>query len=373
MSIDWKTPKRRWRPRFSLLTLVLGVVFVGACGGMWWRWAPWMCDLVLRGHGDVVNYAAFSPDDRMVFTASNDCTARVWDAETGAELSSLRHISWVWSGAFSPDGQEVVTACADGSVVTWDAKTGKRRLFIRGHPGGAYSASFSPSGKRIVSAGEDGAVRIWDAETGRGPLLLLKHAGPVRCAAFSPDDCWIVTASQDGTARIWDAKTGKEQASTKVSAWGGFISAQFSPDGQRVLTVDTDVLRIWDVSTGKWCFLTTGDGCTSASFSPDGRQIAAGGGTGTVQVLDSETGQALAATNGHRGTVTSAVFSHDGHRIVTDYIDGTARIWSRRRPESTGGFVCLPEFWIALLSGSALLVVATRNLRRRKTPTPAAT
>ncbi len=39
-------PKRRWRPRFSLLTLLLAVVFVGACFGLWWRWEPWICALV---------------------------------------------------------------------------------------------------------------------------------------------------------------------------------------------------------------------------------------------------------------------------------------------------------------------------------------
>ena len=69
----------------------------------------------LRGHIGNVNSAAFSPDGERVVTASDDRTARIWDAESGAELMRLRgHERIVNSASFSHDGERVVTASDDG-------------------------------------------------------------------------------------------------------------------------------------------------------------------------------------------------------------------------------------------------------------------
>ncbi len=43
-----------------------------------------------RATGRPVEDAAFSPDGERVVTASNDRTARIWDAESGAQLETLR-------------------------------------------------------------------------------------------------------------------------------------------------------------------------------------------------------------------------------------------------------------------------------------------
>ena len=61
-----------------------------------------------------------------VVTASDDKTARVWDAATGKPLTSpLEHQAQVESAAFSPDGTRVVTASWDNTARVWDAATGK--------------------------------------------------------------------------------------------------------------------------------------------------------------------------------------------------------------------------------------------------------
>jgi WD40 repeat protein len=61
----------------------------------------------LSGHTDVVRSAAFSPDGRRIVTASDDQTARLWDAGTGKEIALLSgHTYIVRSAAFSLDRQE---------------------------------------------------------------------------------------------------------------------------------------------------------------------------------------------------------------------------------------------------------------------------
>ncbi len=73
---------------------------------------------------------AFSPDGRLLATASADNTARIWDPVTGEDLRTLAgRISWVrtltghtggvWGVAFSPDGRLLATASSDKAARVW--------------------------------------------------------------------------------------------------------------------------------------------------------------------------------------------------------------------------------------------------------------
>jgi WD40 repeat protein len=76
---------------------------------------------LLRGHEGDVRSAAFSPDGSRIVTASEDRTARIWDAASGKEIAVLRgHEGAVRSAAFSPDASRIVTASGDGTARIWD-------------------------------------------------------------------------------------------------------------------------------------------------------------------------------------------------------------------------------------------------------------
>ena len=65
-------------------------------------------------HSDRVLWTAYSPDDTRVATASEDMTARIWDAMTGASVTPpCRHRHHVNAVDWSPDGRRRAT-CSDG-------------------------------------------------------------------------------------------------------------------------------------------------------------------------------------------------------------------------------------------------------------------
>ena len=79
------------------------------------------------------------------------------------------------SAAFSPDGKRVVTASDDNTARVWDAETGREIATLEGHDGSVLTAAFSPDGKRVVTASYDNTARVWDAETGREIAALKGH------------------------------------------------------------------------------------------------------------------------------------------------------------------------------------------------------
>jgi WD40 repeat protein len=67
--------------------------------------------------------AVFSPGGIRVVTASDDQTARIWDATTGKPLAPpFEHQGRVSSAAFSSDGTRVVTASFDHTARIWETR-----------------------------------------------------------------------------------------------------------------------------------------------------------------------------------------------------------------------------------------------------------
>jgi len=288
--------------------------------------SPWRA--TLRGHTSDVISAAYSPDGRWIVTASEDKTARVWEAESGQQKMVLRgHTDDVLSAAYSPDGQWIVTTSWDGTVWVWDARNGQQKVELKGHMSPVNSAAYSPDGRWIVTANEDKTARVWEAESGQQKMVLQGHAKSVLSAAYSPDGQWIVTASQDETARVWDAESGEQKMELVHPDY--VRSAVYSPDGQWIVTASGYwTAGVWDAGGGQQKMeLVHPDYVRSAAYSPDGRWIVTAGGDGTARVWEAESGQQKMVLRGHTDDVLSAAYSLDGQWIVTAGGDGTARVW----------------------------------------------
>jgi hypothetical protein len=64
--------------------------------------------------------------------------------------------------AFSPDGKRIVTCSEDRTVKVWDAQGGLELLTLKEHSGGVAGVALSPDGKRLVAGGYK--TTLWDAD-----------------------------------------------------------------------------------------------------------------------------------------------------------------------------------------------------------------
>ena len=219
---------QEWRENNVATTLNLLNATRSDLRGWEWRYVDRLCHLdllTLKGHTHGVSSAGFSPDGSRIVTASDDNTAKVWDARSGTEVLTLRGhttmaipavvfspdvligdgVDGVNSAGFSPDGSLIVTSSGDQTAKVWDARSGVEVRTLKGHTAGVTSASFSPDGARIVTASHDKTAKLWDARSGALVLTLKGRAAGVTSASFSPDGVRIVTGSVDAAAIVWDA------------------------------------------------------------------------------------------------------------------------------------------------------------------------
>jgi WD40 repeat protein len=302
----------------------------------------------LPGHEHLVRRAAFSPDGKLLATASFDHTVKLWDTQTGTLQRTLSgHPRPVWSLAFSPDGATL--ASADGmwgertETRLWDVKTGElKRLIEEPLPAPSlhshtdtigHALAFSPDGRTLAKATGIWFVRLWDVESGRlrGKLEFPPEMPmwSLMAVAFSPNGKTLAGAGQGNQVCLWNVPSGTLRRMLGEQSIVG--SLVFSPDGRTLASHGSDgQVRSWDPRQGELARVLTGPATRSSSlaWSRDGATLAVAAGS-RVHLWDGRTGKERrtlplpgTALTDHRLAI-----SPDSRTLVGSESDGTLRIW----------------------------------------------
>lgn len=318
-------------------------------------WIKWInkpqsqdaCRMTINSFTEPVTACAYSQDGTRIACASRDCTVRIFDASTGAEIAVLvGHSNWVVSCNFSPNGQMIATASWDNSVKIWDAELGSEIYTFNGHTRAVNAVRFSPDGKELASAAWDTTIRIWDTVLGRLIRVLKGHTKPINALAYSPDGKQLASAGWDGTIRVWPtvvankllADKEKEKYEKKEDphvvltreSSSSVRGLAFSPNGKQLVSSGVDrTVCLWDVGASK---LITSLGThpkptTSCAYSADGKMLASASDDGTVKVWAAVLGKELSTTKATSGWFNTISFSADDTKVAVGSSECTIRIF----------------------------------------------
>ena len=137
----------------------------------------------------------------------------------------------VYSIAFSPDGKLVATASWDKKARLWDSASGKPVGRPLAHEEPVKVVVFSRNGALLATASDDKTVRLWAVPSGDpvGQPLVLESV--ITAVAISPDCKLVATTSWDKNAWLWQAATGKPFG-RPLTHQRGVSAVTFSPDGK---------------------------------------------------------------------------------------------------------------------------------------------
>lgn len=217
----------------------------------------------LKGHKDWVNAVKVDSASRTVFSASDDCTVRLWDLDTKECIKVFKgHVGQVQQvlplpADYEPEDEDfedkddgasssgstidaipvgdirksygkaftsscsanrplppryMLTGALDSTVRLWDVSTGKCLKTFFGHVEGVWALAGDTL--RVVSGAEDRMVKVWDARTGKCERTFTGHAGPVTCIGLS--DSRMCTGSEDCEVRLYSFKS-EDGADTELA------------------------------------------------------------------------------------------------------------------------------------------------------------
>ncbi len=151
--------------------------------------------------------ACFSPDGRKLLTTESKTVflfeIAAPDRQWTAQFPAIVH-DW----AFSPDGKMVLTACEDHTIRLFDADTLNPVAVLPGHQFPVRKLVCSPDGRTLASSDSGDVVKLWSMAARREVATVVRgNCGGINSLGFTPDGSTLWAGSWSGEIRLWRVPT----------------------------------------------------------------------------------------------------------------------------------------------------------------------
>ncbi len=284
---------------------------------------------LLIGHSGRVNQIAWSPDGKMLASAGEDHSLRVWSAKGQLITIFGRHANRVDSVAWSPDGALLASASSLDGTVRLSSPTGEFVRTLQFSPTSADGATrlfWSPDGKNLGILYSDSVVDIWTRD-GKIAFSSNRQTMLVNGFTWSPDGQQFALGTVSRGLLVYTAQ-GKLVSETGIasdnaSASDALSYPHWSSDGKYITVADfMNRLHIASGLTSGQIILTQrlGMSVSDITISPDSSLIAVGltdGSSARIDVMDRQLKVQTSFTA--QGIVQGGVnvaWSPDGERLI---------------------------------------------------------
>ncbi|NTW54697.1 MAG: GTP-binding protein, partial [Chlorobaculum sp.] len=292
---------------------------------------------VLRGHTDVINGIAWSPDGKYLASSSYDKTIRIFDVNTGECACVLEgHTDGVNCVAWSPNGSKFASGALNGELKIWGVKDNAKLNILftldRGKKYRIYSIHWSRNGS-FIAAQTNGGVIFIDIKSNYSTKYELSAGGAtswchnINMLAFAGnfDNAFYV--------RNFDKKFKTNKFDLNAS---GFINCLcWSPDDRLLALGDMkkNDLLVWDSESKEIVHKLHGHPNLVLDLFWISSKILASVSHAdpTVRIWDVEKGEQIICLEGHVDLIKEIVISNDRSLIASAARDNTVKIWDANR------------------------------------------
>jgi WD40 repeat protein len=350
----------------------------------------WALEGELAGHTDTINGITASADGRVIASAGQDGSVRIWEVSLVSPLidtyfppSVLSDISWAYNPAddrlyyssgdtgslrrelkseeevpvhFAADhgsrvgelkidsgGRLLATLGVDSSLVIWDIESGSRLADLPDlHLASVEALAFSPTidpttlapsaWQSMMTGDAQGGLVLWDLAGGDFDGRRLDgHRARVQALAYNFNGQLAASADDQGNVILWDVRSGQQKGEI-MSHPRAVNGLAFSPRNDLLATIGDDSrIRLWRLDTQTRQGDPLGEGGSpdvSLAFNQAGSLLAVGSSDTTISLWNMDLlEQHETHLLGHKGSVDVLAFGPYGEILASSGLDGVIKLW----------------------------------------------